>query len=115
MKQLLERGLVRIAGEDDSLGRPYLYGTTRQFLELFGLHRLEDLPDAARLRAPAAQSAMIDGVGDSVERVQIFKQTGSKLNNDFQLTADGKLFDKNAGKVVIMTGRPDLVVWVVDL
>jgi segregation and condensation protein B len=68
LKQLLERGLVRIAGEDDSLGRPYLYGTTRQFLELFGLHRLEDLPDAARLRAPAAQSALIDGVGDSVER-----------------------------------------------
>jgi segregation and condensation protein B len=68
LKQLMERGLVRIAGEDDSLGRPYLYGTTRQFLELFGLHRLEDLPDAARLRAPAAQSALIDGIGDGVER-----------------------------------------------
>ncbi|MEX0718795.1 MAG: SMC-Scp complex subunit ScpB [Planctomycetaceae bacterium] len=44
LKQLMERGLVKIAGEDESLGRPYLYGTTRQFLELFGLQSLEDLP-----------------------------------------------------------------------
>jgi segregation and condensation protein B len=50
LKQLLERGLVRIAGEDNSLGRPYLYETTRQFLEIFGLGNLEELPLADRLR-----------------------------------------------------------------
>ncbi len=50
LKQLMERGLVRISGEDDSLGRPYLYDTTRRFLELFGLRSLDDLPMADRLR-----------------------------------------------------------------
>ena len=50
LKHLMERGLVRIAGEDDSLGRPFLYETTRQFLELFGLRNLDALPDAERLR-----------------------------------------------------------------
>jgi segregation and condensation protein B len=50
LKQLLERGLVRIAGEDNSLGRPYLYETTRQFLEAFGLGGLDELPLADRLR-----------------------------------------------------------------
>ena len=50
LKQLMERGLVRIAGEDDSLGRPFLYGTTRQFLEEFGLGKLDDLPMAESLR-----------------------------------------------------------------
>lgn len=50
LKQLMERGLVRIAGEDDSLGRPFLYGTTRQFLEEFGLGKLDDLPMADTLR-----------------------------------------------------------------
>lgn len=44
LKQLMERGLVRIAGEDNSLGRPYLYETTRKFLEIFGLRSLKDLP-----------------------------------------------------------------------
>ncbi|HXY32954.1 MAG TPA: SMC-Scp complex subunit ScpB [Planctomycetaceae bacterium] len=50
LKQLLERGLIRIAGEDNSLGRPYLYETTRQFLEVFGLGSLDELPLADRLR-----------------------------------------------------------------
>jgi segregation and condensation protein B len=50
LKQLMERGLVRITGEDDSLGRPFLYGTTRQFLEQFGLGSLDDLPVDENLR-----------------------------------------------------------------
>ncbi len=50
LKQLMEHGLVRIAGEDESLGRPYLYETTHRFLELVGLHDLDDLPMAERLR-----------------------------------------------------------------
>ncbi len=50
IKQLMERNLVRVCGEDDSLGRPYLYGTTRLFLELFGLTDLKDLPWSERLR-----------------------------------------------------------------
>lgn len=50
LRQLLERGLLRITGEDDSLGRPFLYGTTRQFLEDFGLGSLDGLPMAESLR-----------------------------------------------------------------
>lgn len=44
LKLLMEKGLVRITGEEDSLGRPYLYGTTNAFLEAFGLGTLKDLP-----------------------------------------------------------------------
>jgi segregation and condensation protein B len=53
LKQLMDRHLVRITGEHDSLGRPYLYGTPRQFLEHFGLQNLDDLPDSADLKRPA--------------------------------------------------------------
>jgi segregation and condensation protein B len=53
IKQLMERGLVRIAGEEDSLGRPYLYETTRTFLEQYGLRSLDDLPSAEELRRSA--------------------------------------------------------------
>jgi segregation and condensation protein B len=56
LKQLMDRGLVRIVGEDDSLGRPFLYGTTREFLETFGFRSLDELPDRAEL-APAAASS----------------------------------------------------------
>jgi segregation and condensation protein B len=46
LRQLMEKGLVRIAGRDDSLGRPVLYGTTKKFLQLYGLNGLGDLPPA---------------------------------------------------------------------
>lgn len=53
LKQLMERGLVKVVGEHDSLGRPYLYGTTRLFLESFGIRSLDDMPMADELRKPA--------------------------------------------------------------
>lgn len=44
LKTLMERRLVTIAGRAEELGRPMLYATTRQFLEVFGLASLKDLP-----------------------------------------------------------------------
>ncbi len=44
LKALLERKLVRILGKKEELGRPLLYGTTREFLEFFGLDGLGSLP-----------------------------------------------------------------------
>ena len=44
LRQLMERDLVRIVGRSEDLGRPYLYGTTKHFLKLFGLHSVEALP-----------------------------------------------------------------------
>ena len=57
LKYLMERELVRVAGNDDSLGRPYLYGTTARFLELFGLRSLDELPMAETLRRDRPSSA----------------------------------------------------------
>jgi len=44
LRQLMERDLVRIGGRSDELGRPYLYETTRRFLQVFGLKNLNGLP-----------------------------------------------------------------------
>jgi len=44
LRQLMERGLVRIAGRDTSLGRPVLYATTKKFLQVYGLRSLRELP-----------------------------------------------------------------------
>lgn len=50
LRSLMERRLVRIAGRAEEVGRPMLYGTTREFLEVFGLATLDDLPNAKDLR-----------------------------------------------------------------
>ncbi len=54
LRGLMERRLVRIAGRAEELGRPMLYGTTKEFLEVFGLATLDDLPQAKELR-PAVE------------------------------------------------------------
>ena len=52
LKVLMEKGLVKVVGRHDSLGRPQLFGTTKKFLQLFGLNTLKDLPEVAALRPP---------------------------------------------------------------
>ena len=53
IRGLLEKNLVRITGRAEEIGRPLLYGTTKHFLEVFGLADLGDLPNAQQLRLPA--------------------------------------------------------------
>jgi segregation and condensation protein B len=65
LHQLMEKGLVRIAGRDESLGRPILYGTTRKFLQAFGLRTLRDLPQAQELVDPARKRKKAEPEADS--------------------------------------------------
>ncbi len=44
VRTLLEKGLIRIAGRKNVVGRPLLYTTTKRFLEYFGLNSLDELP-----------------------------------------------------------------------
>ena len=52
IRQLIDRGLVKVGGEEDSLGRPFLFITTRAFLDMFGLGRVQELPDYETLGRP---------------------------------------------------------------
>ena len=65
LRQLMEKGLVHFAGRDDSLGRPHLYGTTRKFLQVFGLKSLRDLPSAEDLGPPAKGAPAEEGEAES--------------------------------------------------
>lgn len=44
LETLLERDFIKVVGRKDVVGRPFLYGTTRNFLTHFGLNSLGDLP-----------------------------------------------------------------------
>jgi segregation and condensation protein B len=52
IRSLMEKHLVKIAGRAEEPGRPILYGTTKRFLELFGLNSLRDLPQPENLQPP---------------------------------------------------------------
>jgi segregation and condensation protein B len=53
LRSLLERRLVKIAGRAEELGRPMLYGTTSEFLKVFGMANMDDLPQVKGLNLPS--------------------------------------------------------------
>ncbi len=60
VKSLLERHLIRIAGQREVPGRPMLYGTTRRFLEIFGLDSLKSLPTLRELDELAREQGLVE-------------------------------------------------------
>ena len=50
VRTLLERSWIRVVGHRDVPGKPAMFGTTKEFLDYFGLKKLEDLPPLAELK-----------------------------------------------------------------
>jgi segregation and condensation protein B len=59
LKQLEDRGWVEVIGHRETVGRPALYATTRQFLDDIGLGSLDQLP---LIETPAQQAALVDAL-----------------------------------------------------
>jgi len=59
LKQLEDRGWVEVIGHRETVGRPGLYATTRQFLDDLGLASLDQLP---LIETPAQQAALVDAL-----------------------------------------------------
>jgi segregation and condensation protein B len=57
LENLLDRELIETKGRKQAVGKPHLYGTSRKFLEHFGLGALQDLPQIEELKRAAAESA----------------------------------------------------------
>lgn len=74
LRHLLDMRLVRILGRAELPGRPFLYGTTREFLDTFGLRDLSELPEAGRLAVPAEPGV---GVSEAEPEAQADAETGS--------------------------------------
>src|SRR5436305_6186830 len=95
LKTLLERRLVRITGRKEVVGKPFLYGTTREFLVHFGLNSLKDLPpleeleesfgsaDASEMARLAEMAGLSHGGGEEAaageDREEAFLREGAEL------------------------------------
>jgi segregation and condensation protein B len=80
MKTLLEREWVRIVGHRDVPGRPALYGTTREFLDYFGLKSLDELPTLAELRD--IDSLNVELPLDDPNTVQAIEEPAALADNE---------------------------------
>lgn len=70
LRSLLEKQLIKIVGRAEVLGRPMLYGTTKRFLEVFGLAGLEDLPRVEELRSGATAGKTTVVPAPAIEKSQ---------------------------------------------
>jgi segregation and condensation protein B len=59
LRTLLEKDLIKMMGRKDLPGRPFIYGTTKTFLELFSLNSLADLPTLKELQPPPAPEEVV--------------------------------------------------------
>jgi hypothetical protein len=90
LSTLLERDLVAISGRSEGPGRPLLYGTTRKFLEYFGLNTLDDLPRVEELEKILAERSPLG--------------SASEVTSDDLGTPD----DQNADQFQETTGEPPI-------
>jgi len=70
MKTLLDKDLIRICGRKKVSGAPYVYGTTRKFLEHFGLKSLQDLPKMEDFPTLAKNADLIEELPEPVEQTE---------------------------------------------
>lgn len=101
LKTLLEKRLIRIAGRKPVVGKPFLYGTTREFLMHFGLRSLSDLPPLEEFEETFGEgvsseggprSQLVIGEGGLVDRFveEIDRDTEIRLQAEaLEETSDG--------------------------
>lgn len=67
IKTLLEKRLIRITGRKEVVGRPMLYGTTREFLLHFGLKDVGDLPRIEEFAAVLGEDVDVEGLRRAID------------------------------------------------
>jgi segregation and condensation protein B len=104
MNSLLDRGLVTIVGRAETPGRPLLYGTTAEFLRIFGLAALDELPkmkeidelialQPQNLAAEFSSAVIEDEIPALTEPEE--EVSGDNNNNDEDIRVNGNSEDKN--------------------
>lgn len=80
IRALMDKRLVKITGRSEELGRPTLFGTTEEFLEVFNLANISDLPPEYELEEMAAKNTI--GTIADIKSVIFRSETSSKFSLD---------------------------------
>jgi segregation and condensation protein B len=91
VKTLIERNWVRVVGTRDVPGHPELLGTTREFLDYFGLRSLDQLPPLAELKAMGDINLQLDlgaGAGLAAAQDDAGELVGEELGGDDETSDD---------------------------
>ena len=75
IRTLLERSWVRVVGHRDVPGKPAMFGTTREFLDYFGLKKLDELPTLAEIKDGlpelSPQTDLVESLAEEARLVEL--------------------------------------------
>ena len=110
LHSLMERNLVRIVARSDDLGRPYLYGTTKKFLAVYGLNSLDELPGkkfskkseqiGISAKGPVIEPAIKNPVSEKENDSLVITDTIS--TNNSQIDSGGSKVDSDPDQKVLL-------------
>jgi segregation and condensation protein B len=95
IKALEEREWIRVVGHRDVPGKPALFGTTKAFLDYFGLKRLDELPPLSELKDIGELEPQLAFDGAPIAAGGIGGRPGDAANADDAGAADGALHDED--------------------
>lgn len=112
VRTLLERSWIRVVGHRDVPGKPAMFGTTREFLDYFGLKKLEDLPPLAELKDGLPELSPQTDLIESLEAEARGELPAAAVEGDFanpfeaeaeaEAEADEEEADSDAGEEDLM-------------
>ena len=95
IRSLLEREWIRVVGHRDVPGRPAMFGTTKIFLDYFGLKKLDDLPPLAdlsdwetlriQLNLPAVEEEEVVEMAEITDLAVLYPQVDNEVNENFDV------------------------------
>ncbi len=91
LKTLMERRLIKIVGRKEVAGRPLLYGSTREFLQYFGLSDLTALPtlkEVSELSEGEMQNGALDFSNDGIHSDLLDPPSNSNLNSEDEVYSE---------------------------
>lgn len=88
VKKLSELGLIKIAGRKDVVGKPFLYITTRKFLEYFGINTLKDLPKLEEFAALAEKDKLTNPAES--DKIEVAAGEIQEEKNDNRLSPESQ-------------------------
>lgn len=83
IRALMDKRLVKVVGRSEEMGRPSLYGTTNEFLEVFNLNEINELPSETELEEIATANEL-----GEISDIKTIVQTGDKKKFDFDELAE---------------------------
>jgi segregation and condensation protein B len=120
IRTMLERDWIRVVGHRDVPGKPEMFGTTKQFLDYFGLTSIDQLPALAEISEEGPedfpQTDFIEGIepaADSVAQADSAEAAGEETEVDSEEPADavleGQLADESLSDEPVATGSSESV------